>query len=82
MRQLAKVAFIVVFLGVLWCGCFGAEGEYSFMGDFEGRWDRGSGLYPPKIAAQVVPWGGMGYRIHLFTELHKLLSKEQLVLST
>ena len=71
MKQLAKIVVIVVFLGVSWCGCLGAEGEYSFMGDFEGRWDRGSGVYPPAIAAQIVPWKDDGYLIHLFTALRK-----------
>jgi len=71
MKQLAKTVVIVMFLRVSWCACLGAGEEYSFMGDFEGRWDRGSGVYPPKIAAQVVPWKGGWYQIHLFTELRK-----------
>jgi hypothetical protein len=41
------------------------------MGDWQGRWDAKDGVYPPRIAAQVIPWKDGSYQIRLFTELRK-----------
>ncbi|UCE47146.1 MAG: DUF1080 domain-containing protein [Phycisphaerales bacterium] len=71
MKQLAKTAFIMIFLGATWHACPGAQNAYVFMGDWQGRWERESGVYPPAIAAQVIPWKGGSYQIRLFTDLRK-----------
>ena len=45
--------------------------EYPFMGDWEGQWNPEDGIYPPRIAAQVVPSASGRYRIHVFTALRR-----------
>jgi hypothetical protein len=45
--------------------------DAPFMGDWEGRWNRQDGVYPPRIAAQVRPWKDGSYQIRFFTELRK-----------
>jgi len=45
--------------------------KYPFMGDWQGRWNPKDNMYPPKIAAQIVPCANGAHRIHFFTELRK-----------
>ena len=71
MKQFVKTAFAIVFLSLSLDTAFGASKEYPFMGDWQGRWKPKDGVYPPKIAAQVVPFKNGGYQIHFFTELRK-----------
>jgi hypothetical protein len=58
-------------MSMAWNPCLGRAAEYPFMGDWEGRWDRQDGVYPPRIAAQIRPWKNGGYEIRLSTELRK-----------
>jgi hypothetical protein len=51
-------------------GAAAGEQDHPFMGDWEGRWTQGR-VYPPRIAAQIVPWAEGRYQIHLFTALRK-----------
>ena len=71
MKQLAKTAFVLACLCVTCSPCCGTVEDYPFMGDWEGRWNRQDGVYPPRIAAQVRPWKDGRYEIRLFTELRK-----------
>ena len=71
MRQLVKTVLVLVCLCMAWSPCSGATEDYPFMGDWEGRWNRADGVYPPRIAAQVRPWKDGRYEIRFFTELHK-----------
>lgn len=45
--------------------------KYPFMGDWQGTWNPRDRVYPPKIAAQIVPCADGAYQIHFFTELRK-----------
>lgn len=57
---------------IVLCGtAFGAQQKFPFMGDWQGRWNRGDGVYPPRIAAQVRPWKDGSYQIRLLTELYR-----------
>ena len=71
MKQSVKTAFVIVCLSVPWNVALGAAKEYPFMGDWLGRWNPKDGVYPPGVAAQVIPWKGSSYQIRLFTDLRK-----------
>lgn len=71
MKQSSKTAFFIACLILLWTTILGAAMEYPFMGDWQGRWNPEDRIYPPRLAAQVIPWKGGSYQIRLFTELRK-----------
>lgn len=69
MRTFALVSFVMALLTAP-LSAVADTSDYPFMGDWEGRWTQG-GVYPPRIAAQIVPWADGQYQIHLFTALRK-----------
>ena len=71
MKQRVNALFIVICLSLSWDAAFGAAKEYPFMGDWQGRWNPKDRVYPPRIAAQVIPWKAGSYQIRLFTDLRK-----------
>jgi hypothetical protein len=71
MKQWIKVVLVVVSLSLSWNVALGSVKEYPLMGDWQGRWNPGEGVYPPRIAAQIIPWKAGSYQIRLFTDLRK-----------
>lgn len=66
-----KILFLFIVSSVFLCNAAVAGQLAIFMGDWQGRWNPKDKVYPPNIAAQIIPWAGGTYQIRLFTELRK-----------
>jgi len=71
MKKLLKAVFVGLCLSLSWNATLGEAKDFPFMGDWQGRWNPGDRVYPPRIAAQVIPWKDGRYQIRFFTDLRK-----------
>ena len=69
-RLAGTITVVLLVAASLAHGDAGAH-EYPFMGDWQGGWSQQDRVYPPKIAAQIIPCADGAYQIRLFTELRK-----------
>ncbi|MCK4785339.1 MAG: DUF1080 domain-containing protein [Desulfobacteraceae bacterium] len=71
MIRLSKIIAVILLVVISLARGTSSMHEYPFMGDWQGRWNQQDRIYPPKIAAQIIPWTDGSYQIRFFTELRK-----------